>query len=290
MAEIVACGLLAHVPTVMLPEDVRHELNNGQDFTVVDGFCHLRNEILSALDYDLVVVFDSHWFTTVEFVVTSHQRRSGKYTSDELPRGMSQVPYDFRGNPAFAHSVAEHADKHGTWITAIDDPYLPIHYATVNPLTYLQKGDEAWVSVSCCQTAETEDFIKAGRAVGDALRKTDSRVLLLASGALSHKFWPLSKLRDHEAADTKHVFSPEHAQADLERIEWFKAGDHARVLATMDEFLRFKPEANFGHYLMMAAAMGEDRWTAPGRLLSNYENSIGTGQVHIWFDRPAQGW
>lgn len=290
MAEIVACGLLAHVPTVMLPEAVRHELNNGQDFTVVDGFCHLRDQILPKLDYDLVVVFDSHWFTTVEFVVTSHPRRTGRYTSDELPRGMSQVPYDFPGDPTFAHAVAAQADRHGTWITAIDDPCLPIHYATVNPLTYLQKADEAWVSVSCCQTAETDDFIRAGRAVGDALAQLDRKVLLLASGALSHKFWPLSKLRAHEAAGTEHVYSAEHVQADQQRIAWFEAGDHASVLASMDEFLRFKPEANFGHYLMMAAAMGEERWNAPGRLLSQYENSIGTGQVHIWFDRPVQGW
>ena len=30
--------------------------------------------------------------------------------------------------------------------------------------------------------------------------------------------------------------------------------------------------------------------TAPGRPFSDYENSIGTGQMHLWFDRPAAGW
>ena len=29
--------------------------------------------------------------------------------------------------------------------------------------------------------------------------------------------------------------------------------------------------------------------TAPGRAFSDYENSVGTGQVHLWFDRPAGG-
>jgi hypothetical protein len=29
---------------------------------------------------------------------------------------------------------------------------------------------------------------------------------------------------------------------------------------------------------------------APGRPFSDYENSVGTGQMHIWFDRPAAGW
>jgi 3,4-dihydroxyphenylacetate 2,3-dioxygenase len=290
MGKVVGCGLLAHVPTIMLPEATRRELNNGRDFTVVDGLKRLRAEVLGKLQYDLVVVLDSHWFTTVEFVITSHQRRTGKYTSEELPRGMSQIPYDFRGDPQFAHAVAASGGRHGTWITAIDDPCLPIHYPTVNLLKYLQKGDEAWISVSCCQTAETSDFLRAGRAIGGAIAATDRCVILLASGAMSHKFWPLSKLREHEAAGVQHIFSTEHAKADLERLEWMRQGDHARVLATMPEFLHYKPEANFGHYVMMAAALGEEAWRAPGRLYSEYENSIGTGQVHIWFDRPAAGW
>ena len=290
MGEVVGCGLIAHVPTVMLPKDIRYELNNGREFSIVTGFNRLKAEVLSKLDYDVVVVLDSHWFTTVEFVITSHARRQGKYTSDELPRGMSQVPYDAPGDPDFARAVSALGGKHGTWITPIDDPYLPIQYATVNLIKYLQKGDEAWISVSCAQTAETDDFLRAGRALGEAIAGIDRKVVLLASGAMSHKFWPLSKLRAHEAADVEHVFSPEHAKADLERIDWMKAGDHARVLSTMPEFLKFKPEANFGHYVMMAGALGEGKLGAPGRLYSDYENSIGTGQVHVWFDRPADGW
>jgi 3,4-dihydroxyphenylacetate 2,3-dioxygenase len=290
MGEVVGCGLIAHVPTIMLPEKIRHELNEGKDFSLVEGLHRLKREVLEKLEYDVVVVLDSHWFTTVEFVVTSAARRTGKYTSDELPRGMSQVPYDLPGDPAFAELVASKASRHGTWITPIADPCLPIQYATVNVAHYLQKGREAWLSMSCAQTGETEDFLRVGRALGEAIADSGKKVLLLASGAMSHKFWPLQKLRAHEAAGVQHIFSPEHAAADLTRIDWFKAGDHAQVLNTMPEFLKFKPEANFGHYVMMAAAVGENDFAAPGRLFSDYENSIGTGQVHIWFDRPSGGW
>ena len=135
-----------------------------------------------------------------------------------------------------------------------------------------------------------DDNLALGRALGDAIAATDRRVVLIASGALSHTFWPLKELRKHEASDPVHIFSPEARAADEERIGWFQQGDHARVLETMPEFYRFKPEARFGHYLMMAGAMGADRWTAPGRLFSEYENSVGTGQVHLWFDRPEAGW
>jgi hypothetical protein len=114
-------------------------------------------------------------------------------------------------------------------------------------------------------------------------------VLLIASGAMSHTFWPLRQLRDHEAAGVEHIFTKEAAAADHERLEWFARGEHARVLETMPEFYRYKPEARFGHYLMMIGALGEGDCTATGRQYGEYENSIGTGQVHLWFDRPEGG-
>jgi 3,4-dihydroxyphenylacetate 2,3-dioxygenase len=61
------------------------------------------------------------------------------------------------------------------------------------------------------------------------------------------------------------------------------------VLETMPDFYRFKPEARFGHYLMMIGALGEGDCRATSRQYGEYENSIGTGQVHLWFDRPEGG-
>lgn len=292
MGEVVGAGLLAHVPTIMLPPDVRYDLNEGKDFTLVAGLEQLRRDVFDTLDYDTVVVLDSHWATTVEFVVTAQDRRAGLFTSEELPRGMCRIPYDFPGDPELARAMAAAAPKHETWVTAIDDPYLPIFYATINLWHFLSRGlpDKRWISVSVCQTGDTEDFLRAGRALGDAIAATDRKVVLLASGALSHTFWPLRELRKHESGDTSHIFTPEARQADLDRIEWFKAGDHARVLETMPEFLRYKPEARFCHYLQMIGALGEGAVTAPARQYGEYENSIGTGQVHLWFDRPAAGW
>ncbi|MGN6723229.1 MAG: catechol 1,2-dioxygenase, partial [Marmoricola sp.] len=185
---------------------------------------------------------------------------------------------------------ASKAAEHGTWITAIEDDHLPIFYATTNVWEYLGQGTgKRWISIGVCQTADTEDALRLGRALGAAIAESDRKVLLIASGAMSHTFWPLRKLRDHEAAGVEHIFTPEAAAADAERISWFKNGDHAQVLNTMEEFYRFKPEARFQHYLMMIGALGEELCTAPGRQYGEYENSVGTGQVHLWFDRPEGG-
>ena len=115
-------------------------------------------------------------------------------------------------------------------------------------------------------------------------------MLLIASGALSHTFWPLRELRAHEASDPAHIRTARAREADLARIDWLLAGEHARVLDGMPEFATVRPEARFAPYLMMIAALGGGTVTAPGTSFSDYENSVGTGQMHLWFERPARGW
>jgi 3,4-dihydroxyphenylacetate 2,3-dioxygenase len=290
MGEIVGAGFLAHVPTIVLPDAERRELNEGRESSLYTGLHQLRRDVFDVVKPDLVIVFDSHWFTTVEFVITSAPRRAGYFTSEELPRGMSSVPYDAPGDPAFAALVGEIAEAtEECWITPIDNEHLPIQYATTNFFPFLQR-DEAWLSVSTCQTAEPRDFAAVGRVIAAAVERSDRRVVLIASGALSHTFHSLRTLRQHEAAGEEHIFSEEARRADHEVIDAWGRGDHARVVDHLDEFMKVRPEGHFAHYQMMIAALGGRDCVAPGRLYSAYENAIGTGQVHVWFDRPANGW
>lgn len=290
MGEIVGAGFLAHVPTIVLPDSERRALNEGRESTLYTGLHALRREVFDVLQPDLVIVFDSHWFTTVEFVITSAQRRQGYFTSEELPRGMSSVPYDAKGDPTFATLVGTIADATPEcWITPIDNEHLPIQYATTNFFPFLQE-DEAWLSVSTCQTAEPEDFAAVGRVIAEAVRQSDHRAVLIASGALSHTFHTLRTLRQHEAAGEEHIVSEEARHADHRVIEAWVRGDHASVVDNLAEFMKVRPEGHFAHYQMMIGALGGRDCVAPGRLYSAYENAIGTGQVHMWFDRPENGW
>ena len=290
MGEIVGAGLLAHVPTIVLPEEIRKSLNNGHESTLHTGLHRLRREVFDIVKPDLVLVFDSHWFTTVEFVVTAAERRVGFFTSEELPRGMSSVPYDMPGNPDFARLVGKIADETDEcWITPIENEHLPVTYATLNLLPFLQ-GKEAWISIGVCQTAEIRDFETVGKVVAEAVRQSDLRVVLIASGAVSHTFHKLRNLRNHEAAPEEHIFSDDARHWDHRVIDALERGDHSQVVDEMEEFLKVRPEGHFGPYQMMVHALGGAACTAPGRLYSQYENSIGTGQIHVWFDRPANGW
>jgi 3,4-dihydroxyphenylacetate 2,3-dioxygenase len=289
MGEIVGAGLISHAPTIMFDEPMRRELNEGKEISLVPGLVRLRDEVLDELRPDTIVILDSHWFTTVEHVVSSHDRREGLMTSSELPRGMRQVPYDYDGDRDLALLIEKHGNALGTPTTAIDDPYLPVYYATVNLVHYLHRGERV-VSASIVQTGDDDDFLTLGNAIGEAAEASERRVVVLASGGMSHTFHRLKELPKHEASDPSHIVTPEARVADEERLEWMQAGDHARIVDTMDEYHPHNPEGGFGHFLAMLGAIGGRDCTAPGRLFSDYENATGTGQVHVWFDRPEGGW
>ena len=288
MGEIVGVGLISHAPTIMFDETARLEINEGKEISLVPGLIRLREEF-DRLQPDSIVIIDSHWFSTVEHILSAHDHRSGKMTSSELPRGMSGIPYDYDGDPELAKLAAHLGDELGTPTHASEDEYLPVYYATVNLVHYLHK-DEKVVSVSVVQTGEPDDFLTMGRAIGEAVSRLDRRVVVLASGGMSHTFWPLSQIPKHEASDPVHIITPEARAADEERLEWMKAGDHRRIVETMDQYMAHNPEGDFGHYLMMLGSVGGADCTAPGELFSDYENATGTGQVHVWFEKPEAGW
>lgn len=290
MGEIVGAALVAHVPTIVMPEAERRELNDGQDTTLVAGLHRIRAEHLDRVAPDTIVVFDTHWFTTFEHCISAHERRSGRYTSDELPRGMAGLPYNYPGDPELARAVTQVAEETpDTWVHASNDEYLPVHYPTINLLQYLQ-GTERWVSVGVCQTAQAEDFLLFGEVLARAVARTSRRVVLLASGGMSHRFWPLREIRKHEASDPAHVISPQARAADQQLLEFFRNGNHRAVIDGMPAYSGVAPEGFFGHYLMMAGAIGGRDCTAAGVQCSEYESAVGTGQVDVWFERPPGGW
>jgi aromatic ring-opening dioxygenase catalytic subunit (LigB family) len=239
-----------------------------------------------------VIVFDTHWESTFEHIVTAQDRRQGLFTSHELPRGMRQIPYDMPGDPELAALIAAQAEgRDDCWILACDDPYLPIFYGTVNIWTYLGDPSTRWISVALNQTCDTGDFLLFGTLIGEAIARSDRRVVLLASGGMTHRFFGFKELRQREAQRAPdNIYDRAYYDADMHVLDLLERGDHRGVIDNMPAYRKAYPEGHFGHYLMMAAAIGGAGCTAAGQRYSEYEASVGTGQVHVWFERPAAGW
>jgi 3,4-dihydroxyphenylacetate 2,3-dioxygenase len=291
MGEIAAAAVVAHQPMVMVPEAVRVELGGtGGDTTLIEPGYRLLREAFADLAVDTFVIFDTHWYTTTEHVIAGAAHFAGLYTSEEMPRNICDVAYDYPGAPDLArawHEVGKERRLHTVNVTTAS---LPQHYATLNLVHHLRKR-ETVLSCGIVQTASMNDYLALGDALAEAVRRIDcGRVAILGSGGMSHAFWPLEVIREHIGYDSAHVISPQAREMDGRILALWERGDHAAVLKLYPEYLsNYHPEGRFAHYLMALGAMGGSACRVPGTRLSAYENAVGTGQVHVLFRLESRG-
>lgn len=290
MGQIVGAALVSHHPGLMQCEEFRRAMGAGEDSDLIAGYARLRQRI-GAVKPDAVVVFDSHWFTTGYHLVDAGERYKGSYISDEMPWYLHGVPYDYRGSPALAHAVETVSRERGGYNRAIAHPDLGRQYATINLIKHLrlELSNTPVVTVSSCQNCEWPHFLKSGESVGEAIRRSDLRVVLLASGALSHKFNDIEwKPKNPRIFHESNVSRPENIVSDKGVIELMAQGRHDTIVERWNDEYRKLPWEAFGaHYLQMLGAMGGSDCRAKGEALSAYENARGTGNIHIWFDTKA---
>ena len=287
MGQIVGAALVSHHPGLMQCEEFRRLQGAGEDSDLIAGYARLRKKIAAAKP-DVVIVFDTHWFTTGYHLVDAGRHYQGTYLSDEMPWYLFGVPYDYRGQPALAFAIEELSRDMGGYHRAIAHPDLGRQYPTINLVKQLrlEQSDTPVVTVSSCQNCEWPQFLQSGEVIGEAIRRSPYRVLLLASGALSHKFNGIDWKPNHPRIfHESNVSRPENIESDKQAIELFQQGRHDQILARWDADYRKKPWEAFGaHYLQRLGALGGAGCRARGEQLSAYENARGTGNVHMWFD------
>jgi aromatic ring-opening dioxygenase catalytic subunit (LigB family) len=230
MGQIVGAALVSHHPGLMQCEEFRRAMGAGEDSDLIAGYARLRQRIEAARP-DVVLVFDSHWFTTGYHLVDAGARYRGTYVSDEMPWYLHGVPYDYRGLPMLAHAIEAVSREQGGFNRAIAHPDLGRQYATINLVKQLrlELSDTPVVSVSSCQNCEWPHFLKSGEAIGEAIRRSDLKVVLLASGALSHRVEaeaPASLPREQCVATREHRQRQGRHRAD----ERGSARRHSRAL------------------------------------------------------------
>lgn len=283
MGEIVGAAIVAHHPGLVQPLDVRLQRGNGRDSSLIEGFRQVRARV-DAVEADTLVIFDTHWITTSLHLVAGAKHYAGSYTSSELPFSMSGFAYDYRGAPELAvlvEAVAQERKVPARNATATD---LPLHYPTINVVHLMGRGEKV-LSVGTCQTARFHHFLEMGEVLGEAIRRSDARVVLLASGAMSHKFSELGYVPVNPCLwHPDNVSDPKNRALDLEVLELWKQGRHDIVLDRFPELEAAKYEGHGAHYAQMMGALGGKACRAKSTQLSDYENAAGTGNAHVWFD------
>ncbi len=248
MGKVVAAVFTTHVPRLTMADPVARRVYAGRHGTTLyDASAKLERERLRHLEFDTFILVDTHWFSTLEYVLNAHERLSGVFTSEEMPAMIHDLEYDYRGDPELAHGVEAEARQRGIRAIASAHRNLPVHYPTLNVMHYFNpEARRRVLPVSVCQTASVKNDLAYGAAIGQAIWKSNRRVVIVASGGMSHKFWDYDRILDRASVSPDDIASTANRLYDERIMEWFKAGRHDAVLSAADDYrTQCSPEGRF---------------------------------------------
>ncbi|MEZ5676615.1 MAG: 3,4-dihydroxyphenylacetate 2,3-dioxygenase [Thalassovita sp.] len=211
MGEIVLAAKVTHVPTMLMSEQPGPI--EGKRQPAIDGHYEIARRA-KALGADTVVVCDTHWVINAGFHINANSRFHGLFTSNEFPQFIQNLPYDYQGNPALGDAIAEAATKRGAYTLSHHLDSLELEYGTLVPMRFMAREHEMKVvSIAAWATVHGHDESRiVGEAIREAIEASDSKVLLLASGSLSHKIWAN---KDYAANNGTFTSSEFNRQMDL---------------------------------------------------------------------------
>ena len=278
MGELVYAAKVTHVPSIWLSE--HSEKHRGIRDNAIRGLkeCGRRARQRGA---DTYVVFDVHWIVNQGFHCNANEKLAGNFTSHELPHFLGDMEYDYRGDPDLARAIAEAARDDDLRALAHDVPGLGVEYGTLIPMHFMNPDSSVRVlSVAANQYASVEENRRFGQAVAKAIETSDRRVAVLASGSLSHQFFPNSA----SAAGLDAVNGEFNRQVDLRVLELWRDGRIAEFLAMLPDYIeRCHGEASMADTSMLFGVLGWDDYAGRGELIGEYFGSSGTGQCNVEF-------
>lgn len=281
MGEIVLAAKCTHVPTMLMSE--QEGPIHGTRQPAIDGHMEIARRA-AALGADTVVVCDTHWVINAGFHINANARFKGLFTSNEFPQFIQNLEYDYDGHPALGDAIAAEATERGVHTLSHQLDSLELEYGTLVPMRFMSRAHRMRVvSIAAwCTVHDHEESRVVGQAIRAAVEASDSKVLLVASGSLSHKIWPN---RDYAANNGTFTISSEfNRQVDLHVLDMWQRGDHATFLKMLPEYAEHCcGEGSMHDTAMLYGALGWDAYDRPCEVVTPYFPSSGTGQTNVIF-------
>jgi 3,4-dihydroxyphenylacetate 2,3-dioxygenase len=283
MGELVLAAKVTHVPSLMLSESLA-PLKGTRDGPI--DALRLIGRRARERGADTFVVFDTHWISNFGFHINGNRWHRGSYTSPEAPHMISDLNYEFPGNPDLADLIAAETTRDGPAALAHQIPTMPVEYGTIVPMHYMN-ADKALsvVPIASPVFASVDENRRFGAAVHRAIRRSGHKVALLASGSLSHQLFENSKLGPEA---WNRISSEFNRQMDLRVLELWRGGHFAEFCAMLPDYTRkCNGEALMADTVMLFGALGWDRFDGEAEQLCDYFPSSGSGQVAVEFHLPS---
>jgi len=281
MGEIVLAAKITHVPTMLLSQQPGKMFGCRQQ--AIDGHKEIVRRAIEA-GADTIVVLDTHWLVNAGYHINSNSEFKGIYTSHEFPQFIQNLEYSYQGNPALGDAIAKKATDKDVFTLSHQLDSLTLEYGTLIPLFFMNEDSKLKVvSIAAwCTVHSIESSKKLGEAIREAIEESDSKVMLLASGSLSHKIWANE---EYEANDGAFNISCEfNHQMDLRVLDLWQKGEHDTFLKMLPRYAQAcNGEGGMHDTAMLFGALGWDKYKEKAEIIGEYFPSSGTGQVNVVF-------
>jgi 3,4-dihydroxyphenylacetate 2,3-dioxygenase len=285
MGNVALAAKITHVPSMYLSELPGPRHGTRQD--AIDGHVEIGRRCRE-LGVDTIVVFDTHWLVNANYHLNCAPHFKGTYTSNELPHFISNMGYEFPGNPALGKLLAQTANAMGVETLAHDATTLAPEYGTLVPMRYMN-GDQHFkvISVSAlCTVHYLADSARLGWAMRRAVEQHyDGTVAFFASGSLSHRFAQNGLAPEFGFK----IWSPFLEHLDREVIRMWQAGEWKAFCEMLPEYASKGHGEGFMHdTAMLLGLLGWSAYDAPAEVLTPYFGASGTGQINVVFPVTPQ--
>ncbi|EEW26622.1 3,4-dihydroxyphenylacetate 2,3-dioxygenase [Rhodobacter ferrooxidans] len=275
---IVLAAKVTHVPTIWMSHTM--EKYRGIRQPAIDGYARIREQAIAA-GVETFVVFDTHWIVNQGFHLNARPQHQGRFTSHELPHMLADMDYGYDGDSELARMIADEVRASGQKAMAHETPGLGMEYGTLLPMHFINQGAYARVvPVAVNQFASIAEHAAAGAALARAVAASGRRVGVLASGSLSHAFWP----NDKSEAGINSLNGEFNRQSDLRVLELWAEGRWPEFLAMLPDYAgHCSGECGMGDTALLFGALGWEGYKGQATVQTPYFPSSGTGQTNVTF-------
>ena len=286
MGKLALAAKITHVPSIYLSELDGPRKGSRQD--AIDGHREIGRRCREA-GVDTIVVFDTHWLVNANYHINCSPHFKGVYTSNELPHFISNLPYEFPGNPALGRLLAKASVESGIECLAHDATTLAPEYGTLVPMRYMNEDQHFKViSVSAmCTVHYLADSARLGWAMRRAIEEQyDGTVAFLASGSLSHRFAQNGLAPEYAFK----IWSPLLEALDREVLQMWTGGNWKDFCEMLPEYASKGHGEGFMHdTAMLLGALGWSGYNGRAEIVTPYFGASGTGQLNAVFPVTPQG-
>ncbi len=285
MGKLALAAKITHVPSMYLSELDGPRKGTRQD--AIDGH-HEIDRRCRALGVDTIVVFDTHWLVNANYHINCAPHFKGLYTSNELPHFISNMGFEFPGNPKLGELLAKTCNEWGVETLAHDATTLNPEYGTLVPMRYMNQDQHYQVvSVSAlCMAHYLNDSARLGWAIRRAIEDHyDGTVAIFASGSLSHRFAQNGLAPEYGFK----IWSPFLEALDRDVVRMWQAGEWKNFCGMLPEYAAKGHGEGFMHdTAMLLGALGWSAYDGKAEVVTPYFGASGTGQINAIFPVTPQ--